>query len=519
MLIWGVFIVVATLNLILGIAIAVWMRREIISNESRAESSELGVFSDVTPSTLQNLAPEPAEDTSETSLSEKPATFEPDLPATPAPADATSEPKEEKEKITEVFGLSAQGDGHLSDSSGALDPGTGESNPPDFPDSDPVENGPTVSRTDGLTDLAPTSAENCPSGNDASEASAGTEGFQDETGKTGGTLGVTHLVETCSQTISELIAVFEQIRSQTIPTGKELHAVQTSIVPVMEQFLEEYRQVLPSLVSTEQGGPILEETLACLQEHLLAANQSLERLSLIDHRGDPQATIQQAFAELARLISRVQRVRDELEAAFAQSLLNPQAGGEIDEKIQRDPLTGLWNRTGVEVFFDKNWGSEQHRRTALSGALLDLDQFRQVNQQYGYALGDQLLKAMANLLQDLVPRGAFLARYRGDQFLVLKPEWDSRQFVRAVEQIRQSLEVAKFHFGSQTITVTITCGVTESRTDDVVTSFCERLDEAVYEAKRAGGNRTFVHNGEHAQSIVPHNLKVTEREVSVATVG
>lgn len=518
MLTWFVFVIVATLNLILGIVIAIWMKREIASSESRAESSDLGAFGGIAPLNLESLAQQPLGVPRGSSLSEKDAAIDLDLPDTTVSPNATSEPVEEKGSITEVFGLDPASDGQSTNLSGTPDPGIIENELLKSPDSGLAEGDLSATNVDASTDTSSATTENRSPMDESTEVPTETTEPQDEMAPIGGTLGLTQLLETCSRTISELIAVFDRMRAQAISKGEQLNAIQASITPIMEQFLEEYHQVLPKLVSTEHGGPILEETLACLQEHTLAANQSVERLTLIDHRGDLQTSVQQVFAELGRLISRTQRVRDELEAAFAQSLFSPQPGAGIDEKIQRDPLTGLWNRTGVEVFFDKKWGRE-HRRETLSGVLLDLDQFRQINQEYGYALGDQLLKGVANLLEEIVPRGTFLARYRGDQFLLLKPEWDSRQFVRAVEQIRQSLEVAKFHCGGQTLTVTVSCGVTESRTDDVITSFCERLDEAVYEAKRAGGNRTFVHNGEYAQSIVPHNLKVTEREVSIATAG
>jgi diguanylate cyclase (GGDEF)-like protein len=519
MLVWFVFVVVATVNLILGIAVAVWMRREIDTQGDKADSSDLKVFSGITPSQVVDSLGQ------STFHDDESAGTTPDASVPPlSESDASGEPSAEESSTTEVFGLAAAGDAQpgestraqpQADSEGSLD---SSDNPQDTQGSSPH----SASDSDSPINLQLNKAEDLPAettGGEPTEAPAASSKPQETSPEGNDALGLSQLIETCSKTIAELIDLFEKTRSQPPVKGEELKSVLEAIAPTMERFSDEYRHVLPGLMPVGQGGSVLDETLACLQEHTLAADQSVERLTLIDHRGDPQVTLQQAQAELGRLISHVQRIRDALESAFVQRLLHSRNAGDIAEKIQHDPLTGLLNRTGVEVFFEKHWGGEQPWRTALSGALLDLDQFRQINQEYGYPLGDDILKALANLLRELVPREAVLARYRGDQFLVLKSDSDARQFIRAVEQIRQSLEVAKFQSGNRTISLTLSCGVTESRSDDTAMSFCERLDEAVYEAKRAGGNRTFIHNGEFAQSIIPHNLKVTEREVSLAGIS
>jgi diguanylate cyclase (GGDEF)-like protein len=513
MLVWFVFVVVATVNLILGIAIAVWMKREIDTRGGEAGDSDLELFSRIAPPQEVDSLSQPTVRNDE-AVKSPPDSSSPQL----SESDASVEHPGEEPPMTEVSGLAAAGGAQAGESAEAQPQPDSEGplNSPNRPQ-DPQPSAPhSASESGNPIDLELNKVEDLPA--EPREAPGDSSESQERIPEGNNTLGLNQLLETCSKTIAELISLFEKARSRPPVRGEDLKSILEAIAPTMERFSDEYRHVLPRLMPVGQGGSVLDETLACLQEHTLSADQSVERLTLIDHRGDPQVTVQQVQAELGRLISHVQRIRDELESAFAHSLFSSRNSGVIDENIQHDPLTGLLNRIGVEVFFEKHWGGEQPSRTALSGALLDLDQFRQINQEFGHPLGDDILKAIANLLREMVPRGAVLARYRGDQFLVLKSDSDARQFIRAIEQIRQSLEVAKFQSGNRTISLTLSCGVTESRSDDTATSFCERLDEAVYEAKRAGGNRTFVHNGEFAQSIIPHNLKVTEREVSLAGI-
>ncbi|MGQ9503900.1 MAG: diguanylate cyclase domain-containing protein [Thermogutta sp.] len=526
MLLWSAFVAVITLNLILGIAFAIWVKREIDTSEGGATTLNSDSFSDIKRVPADDTNPEGLVSSHQTSPDgQPPQTGEDEGPFSPASSEGDMLPEDPKQPTaaTEVFGLSPPDVDQVCESSQSQLQSASADLQQTFEYPQDGEQSPVNSAadTDDLVDSTSGTPEHLPSGSPDEESISTADPqaeSEEETIQGGDGLGLSQLLETCSKTISGLINLFERTRAQPIVKAEELKTILDAAPPLMEQFSDEYHYKSLRLTPVAQGGAVLDETLACLQEHTLAAEQSLKQLTLIDHRGDPQVTLQQVQAELGRLISRVQRIRDELESAFAQVLLNAHGDEEIDKRIQHDPLTGALNRIGLEAFFEQYWGSEVHSRAPLLGGLLDLDQFRQINQEFGYPLGNKVLKAIAGLIQELIPRGAVFARYRGDQFLVLKSDCDARQFVRAMEQIRQSLEVAKFQQTNRTISVTLSCGVTESRTDDMATSFCERLDEAVYEAKRTGGNRTFVHNGEFAQSIVPLNLKVTEREVSLAAI-
>lgn len=514
MLVWVIFVIVATINLVLGIAVAVWMKREINGHQGDTPSNNLELFSDLTPSPPGTTVSHPTADSDEEFTRAETPPGEPVSPDVTASDSDTFTKPAKPNTSTGVVGVHSLGIKKKSDSTESpvnVNPAeipTDKSETPRTEDQAAIE---PPSQANQVESVSP--SDDLPSGAET------TAPVQEAPSELGEIRGLSRLIDLSSAKVRELIDIFESMRSHPPTKGEELNAILANVPSIMASFFDEYGQIVPKLVSTEQGGPIPEETLACLQEHTLAAEQSVKRLTILDYRGHLQATLQQALAELGRLIARLQRTRDELEAAFAQGLINSQPGGGVDEKIQHDALTGLFNRTAVEVFFEKHWGGEPRKRKPLSAALLDLDQFRQINQEHGYSVGDELLKAVAGLLAELVPRGAFLARYRGDQFLVVQTDCEPRSFIRAMEEIRQSVEVTKFHYSGQTFSVTVSCGVTESRTDDVLTSFYERLDEALSEAKRAGGNRTFAYNGEFAQPIVPLNLKVTEREVSLATVG
>ncbi len=514
MLVWVLFVIVAIINLVLGIAVAVWMKREIDGHRGDTPSNDLELFSDFIPSPPgTTVSHPPANSDEEATHAERPpgATVLPDVTA--SDSDTFTTPAEPN-TTTEAVGAHSFGSTQESDSTetpvnvNSAEIPSEKNETLQSEDQAPIESTSQASQMESVSQ-----SDDLPSGAETKAP------VQEALSELGEIPGLSRLIDLSSAKVRELIDLFESMRSHPPTKGEELNAILANVSSIMASFFDDYGQIVPKLVSTEQGGPIPEETLACLQEHNLAAEQSVKRLTMLDCRGHLQATLQQALAELGRLIAGLQRTRDELEAAFAQGLINSQPGGGVDEKIQHDALTGLFNRTGVEVFFENHWGSEPRKHKPLSAAILDLDQFRQINQEHGYSVGDELLKAVAGLLAELVPRGAFLARYRGDQFLVIQTDCEPKRFIHAIEEIRQSVEVTKFHYSGQTFSLTVSCGVTESRRDDVLTSFYERLDEALFEAKRAGGNRTFIYSGEFAQPIVPLNLKVTEREVSLATVG
>ncbi|MEW6703233.1 MAG: diguanylate cyclase [Pseudomonadota bacterium] len=156
-----------------------------------------------------------------------------------------------------------------------------------------------------------------------------------------------------------------------------------------------------------------------------------------------------------------------------------------------DELTGLPNRRDVLTRLQDLLNDRRPRPCAL--LIIDLDHFKSVNDDYGHLVGDELLKAVAEVLRDAVRPPACLGRLGGEEFVVVLPEAGEPSALAAAEMIRervQALDPGRWMPGARRLTASLGIAVSRPGRDDV-SSMLHRADEALYRAKAAGRNRVF----------------------------
>lgn len=157
-----------------------------------------------------------------------------------------------------------------------------------------------------------------------------------------------------------------------------------------------------------------------------------------------------------------------------------------------DALTGVSNRATVLSFLEKQADLSVRHRRPLSLVLCDLDHFKQINDQWGHAAGDEVLRFFGNLLMGRLRASDQVGRIGGEEFLLVLPETAAREAVNVAQSLRKSLEVAEIAIeaSSQPISVSCCFGVAEfSERDANGGSLLARADVALYQAKAAGRNR------------------------------
>jgi diguanylate cyclase (GGDEF)-like protein/PAS domain S-box-containing protein len=152
-----------------------------------------------------------------------------------------------------------------------------------------------------------------------------------------------------------------------------------------------------------------------------------------------------------------------------------------------DSLTGIYNRRILFERLDYEMKRVGRTQKPLSVIIMDIDFFKQVNDQHGHLVGDQVLIQVARLLKQSVRKTDIVGRYGGEEFLIILPDCSAAEGILVAEKIRRAIQEALF---AEDLKVTISGGVAEY-TDQSIEKFIEVADDYLYEAKRNGRNVIF----------------------------
>jgi diguanylate cyclase (GGDEF)-like protein/PAS domain S-box-containing protein len=162
---------------------------------------------------------------------------------------------------------------------------------------------------------------------------------------------------------------------------------------------------------------------------------------------------------------------------------------ELIDAALTDPLTGLHNRRGLE-------GRSEALHFRPGGApvtqvwiMVDIDHFKRVNDTYGHEAGDEVLKAVAEALRSTARGADLVARFGGEEFVLVLPDTSAELAVRIAERLRLAIEALSTDVGGQVIRVTASFGVAQRAAQDSQLEVLERADAALYSSKKDGRNR------------------------------
>ena len=152
-----------------------------------------------------------------------------------------------------------------------------------------------------------------------------------------------------------------------------------------------------------------------------------------------------------------------------------------------DALTGLYNRRHFDRTVEREFLRSKRYNRDLSIAIIDVDFFKKINDEYGHLCGDYILKEVAYLILDNFRKTDIVFRYGGEEFVVLLTETPLQQTRIPLERLRQTVERQTFTYENKPIKVTISIGVA-TNTASCVNEFLNNADKALYTAKNSGRN-------------------------------
>lgn len=171
--------------------------------------------------------------------------------------------------------------------------------------------------------------------------------------------------------------------------------------------------------------------------------------------------------------------------AYAFSVINNRQQQELINLATKDPLTGAGNRRAMETKLVEVTALFRRTQLPASLVLLDIDNFKRINDDHGHAAGDQILRRITQIINMRIRLTDTLYRIGGEEFVVIYDGADLESASRLAEQLRTLVEVNELAPGSS---VTISLGVAELQDGESFDSWLQRADDALYQAKRAGRN-------------------------------
>jgi diguanylate cyclase (GGDEF)-like protein len=152
----------------------------------------------------------------------------------------------------------------------------------------------------------------------------------------------------------------------------------------------------------------------------------------------------------------------------------------------RDSLTGLYNHTSIRERLGQEVVRSARNDQSLAMTMIDIDNFKNVNDTYGHATGDRVLKALTHMFTRRLRQSDIIGRYGGEEFVVILPNTDEETAFQVIDELREAFSLVRHISEGQEFSVTFSCGVATFPKQQTPASLSEAADRALYTAKRQG---------------------------------
>lgn len=259
----------------------------------------------------------------------------------------------------------------------------------------------------------------------------------------------------------------------------ELNDAQTRLKDMLARFVDRLGDF------TESTGEYHDKIEQCAER--ISSAQDITQLTdviaeVMRETRTVQETTRRSRSELEELRTRVHDANSEITRLQVEL-------EQTSELIRHDPLTGVLNRKGLDEALTRETALARRRGTALCVGLLDVDNFKQINDNHGHQTGDEALQHLVDVVRENVRPQDSVARYGGEEFVVLLPDTLLDSAVATMVRLQRALTKRFFLTRQQKLLITFSAGVAEMHDGEAPEEALDRADKAMYIAKRSGKNR------------------------------
>ena len=301
--------------------------------------------------------------------------------------------------------------------------------------------------------------------------------------------------------LEKSVALLLNIKQHVLSEQEEIENFLSSIT---QQLTELGAQASSASVASQENALTRNKLDEAVSKQMKDLQQSSENVTNLDPL---KQLITTSLEDIARQINEHQKEEDQqltetqrqLQKMASKIQVMESESKDLKDKLQvahdkalRDPLTGLPNRRAYEEQLATEVARWRRYKTPLTMIVWDVDHFKKINDNYGHKAGDKTLLLITSLLSKNCRLTDFVARFGGEEFVMLLPDTSKESGLILAEKIRTIIEKSGFNAGGKAISVTISCGITQYLDADSFDSLFERADQGLYSARNKGRNQSVV---------------------------
>jgi diguanylate cyclase len=273
--------------------------------------------------------------------------------------------------------------------------------------------------------------------------------------------------------LTNLSATLTKVQSavkETIASQKNSRLTNDKINLKLQGQLTDMTGIVEKALSLNQVKEDINEKLQCIAS-------TLEQKSKFE-----QQNHQQLADKLNEMSAKVEQLEQQSKV-FEDKL------AEQQKKGMQDALTKLANRAAFDEFFAKAIVRFHHKPFDLALVVIDIDDFKKINDTYGHTAGDKTLQVIAKTIVKKVSKATFVGRYGGEEFVLIYSKTKEEILTAELNALNEFVARLPFKFKSHKVSITLSIGVTHIKSDDNMQTAFERADQAMYKAKKQGKNQ------------------------------
>ncbi len=301
---------------------------------------------------------------------------------------------------------------------------------------------------------------------------------------------VDKLVQLVNQSIGSVQQEKQALETYLIKVSAQLADIESFMHGMCRDTDEASSISLALTDSVEAGVSSIEKTITkstnlTVLKHDVATNLKEIRKHVVDYKHAEKVKNDIALQSYSKMINEL--IDSQKESDALQEQLH-----ESKVKLLRDPLTGIANRLAYDERIDVEYNRWKRTNTPLCLAVWDIDHFKKINDKYGHAVGDRVLKLFADIIHSKIRKVDMFARIGGEEFVLVMPDTSLEKAMMLNNKLRLSLDECNFHYDGQQCQITSSVGIAEFRRGDDADIVLDKADKALYQSKNEGRNRCTV---------------------------